>query len=271
MTVDPHQAAEAIKRASRETPRLGIVLGSGLGRIADRIEAPVVLPYADIPGFTVPSVEGHAGRLVLGRLGGVPIVCLQGRIHLYEGIDPRAIQVPIRALKLVGCSGVILTNAAGSMRDGMGPGSLMLVSDHINFQGTSPMIGANDARFGPRFFAMKDAYDPAWRTRFKAAGAALGMPLHEGVYTGYLGPNFETPAEIRAFAMLGGHAVGMSTIPEVLVARHCGLRVAAICVITNMAAGMSDEELSHSHSLAGAAEAAERLERLLLAFMDGER
>lgn len=271
MTIDPHRAAEAIRAAARETPRLGIVLGSGLGRIADRIEQPVVLPYADIPGFTVPSVEGHHGRLVLGRLAGVPVACLQGRVHLYEGIDPRAIQVPIRALKLVGCGGVVLTNAAGSMRKGMGPGSLMMVSDHINCQGTSPLIGANDARFGPRFFPMKDAYDPEWRARLRATGQSLGIAVEEGVYVSYLGPNFETPAEIRAFAMLGGDAVGMSTVPEVLVARHCGLRVAAICVITNMAAGMSDEVLSHAHSLAGASAAAERLERLLLKFVEGER
>jgi xanthosine phosphorylase len=271
MNFDPQGAADAIRQASRETPRLGLVLGSGLGRIAERIVDPIVLPYAQLPGFTVPSVEGHAGRLVLGRLAGVPVACLQGRIHLYEGVDPRAIQVPIRALKLAGCEGVIVTNAAGSMRPAMAPGALMLIADHMNFQGTSPLVGANEARFGPRFFAMKDAYDPDWRQRFKAVAGRLGVALHEGVYTGYLGPNFETPAEIRAFATLGGDAVGMSTVPEVLVARHCGLRVAAICVITNMAAGMSDEDLTHAQTLAGAAAAAETLERLLLGFLEDVR
>lgn len=271
MNFDPQGAADAIRQAAREAPRFGLVLGSGLGRIAERIADPIVLPYGQLPGFTVPSVDGHAGRLVLGRLAGVPVACLQGRIHLYEGVDPRALQVPIRALKLAGCEGVILTNAAGSMKVGMGPGALMLIADHMNFQGTSPLVGANDERFGPRFFAMKDAYDPEWRERFKQAGTRLGIALHEGVYTGYLGPNFETPAEIRAFAVLGGHAVGMSTVPEVLVARHCGLRVAAICVITNMAAGMSDEDLTHAHSLAGATAAAETLERLLLAFLEDLR
>ena len=271
MNFDPQGAADAIRQAARERPRLGLVLGSGLGRIAERVADPIVLPYAQLPGFTVPSVEGHAGRLVLGRLAGVPVACLQGRIHLYEGVDPRAIQVPIRALRLAGCEGVILTNAAGSMKPGMGPGSLMLISDHMNFQGTSPLVGGNDARFGPRFFAMKDAYDPEWRARFTGAARRLGIALDEGVYTGYLGPNFETPAEIRAFATLGGAAVGMSTVPEVLVARHCGLRVAAICVITNMAAGMSEEDLTHEQTLAGATAAAETLERLVLAFLEDVR
>src|SRR5215468_6237467 len=156
MNFDPQGAADAIRQAARQLPRFGLVLGSGLGRVAERIAEPIVLPYAHLPGFTVPSVAGHAGRLVLGKLGGVPVACLQGRIHLYEGVDPRAIQVPIRALKLAGCEGVIITNAAGSMRATMGPGSLMVIADHINLQGTSPLIGANDARFGPRFFAMKD-------------------------------------------------------------------------------------------------------------------
>jgi xanthosine phosphorylase len=193
---------------------------------------------------------------------------MQGRIHIYEGVDPRAIAVPVRALKLAGCEGLVITNAAGSMRAGMGPGSLMAVSDHMNFQGTSPLVGPNEDRFGPRFFAMKDAYDPGWRARMKQAAGRLGIALAEGVYTGYLGPNFETPAEIRAFARLGGDAVGMSTVAEVLVARHCGLKVAALCVITNMAAGMSDEDLTPAQPLAGAAAAAESLERLLLAFLE---
>lgn len=263
MTHDPHAAASFLKPKLTETPRLAIVLGSGLGSIADRVAATHRFSYAEVPGFPTPSVKGHAGTLVFGRMAGVPMVVMQGRVHLYEGAPVGAIQALVRALKLIGCTGVILTNAAGSMVPGMGPGSLMLVRDHINMQGTSALVGHNDERFGPRFFPMKDAYEPAWRDAFKAAAAGMGETLHEGVYTAYLGPNFETPAEIRAFRMLGGDAVGMSTVPEVLVARHCGLKVAAVSVITNMAAGLSDEILTHEHSLAGTAKAAERLGRLI--------
>lgn len=262
MTHDPHQAAAFLKPKLKEPPRIAIVLGSGLGSIADQVQATHRFSYAEVPGFPVPKVKGHAGTLVFGRLGGVPVVVMQGRVHLYEGAPAPAIRALIRALKLIGCAGVVLTNAAGSLRPGMGPGSLMLVNDHINFQGTSPMVG-DDETFGPRFFPMKDAYDPAWRDGFKAAAARLSIAVQEGVYCAYLGPNFETPAEIRAFRILGADAVGMSTVPEVLVARHCGLKVAAVSVITNMAAGLSDEHLTHEHSLAGTAAAAERLGRLI--------
>lgn len=262
MTHDPHAAASFLAPKLAEAPRLAIVLGSGLGSIADQVQATRRFSYAEVPGFPVPSVKGHAGTLVFGRLGGVPVVVMQGRVHLYEGAPASAIRALIRTLKLIGCAGVVLTNAAGSMRPGMGPGSLMLVSDHINFQGTSPLVG-DDEGFGPRFFPMKDAYDPAWRAAIRATAARLDLAIQEGVYCAYLGPNFETPAEIRAFRLFGADAVGMSTVPEVLVARHCGLKVAAVSVITNMAAGLSDEHLTHEHSLAGTAAAAERLGRLL--------
>jgi xanthosine phosphorylase len=265
----PDDAAAAIRLAAREAPRIALVLGSGLGAIAERIADPVTLPYRDIPGFPVPSVAGHAGRLILGRFGGLPIACLQGRVHLYEGIDPRAIRLPIRALKLAGCEGIIFTNAAGSLDPANRPGTLVALRDHVNFQGTNPLVGDNDERFGGRFFAMRDAYDPDWRRRLQDAASTTGERLPEGVYAAYLGPNFETPAEIRAFRMLGCDVVGMSTVPEVLVGRHCGLRVAAISVITNMAAGMSDEVLSHAHSLAGTTAAAARLGDLLAAFCAG--
>jgi xanthosine phosphorylase len=265
----PDDAAATIRLAAKEAPRIALVLGSGLGAIVERIADPVAVSYRDIPGFPIPGVPGHAGKLILGRLGALPIACLQGRVHLYEGVDPHAIRLPIRALKLAGCAGIVFTNAAGSMDPANPPGTLVAIRDHINFQGANPLVGDNDERFGPRFFAMRDAYDPEWRRRLQDAAAANRERLPEGVYAAYLGPNFETPAEIRAFRMLGCDVVGMSTVPEVLVARHCALKVAAVSVITNMAAGMSDEVLSHAHSLAGTTAAATRLGDLLVAFCNG--
>ncbi len=268
MSVIPQQAAAAIRaRAPQLLPRVGLVLGSGLGPIAESVEQPVVIDYGDIPGFPRPAVEGHAGRLVLGRLGSVAVACLQGRVHPYEGIDGAPIRHYVRTLKLIGCDVLILTNAAGSLRRETGAGSLMLIADHINLQPFNPLTGPNDDEFGPRFPPLDEAYDPALRRLLRAAAAEAGVELPEGVYLACLGPSFETPAEIRAFGRLGADAVGMSTVPEVIVARHCGLRVAAISAITNLAVGLGDVPLSHEQTLQEAAKAAGKLRPLLLAFL----
>ena len=269
MTLDPHIAAEYVKEAAPGfTPRVAIVLGSGLGDLADKIETVATINYEDIPEFPRSSVEGHAGRLVLGRLGGMAVVCMQGRVHYYEGVNPQDLALPIRMFKLLGVEILLLTNAAGSFQKKMGPGSLMMIKDHINFTGLNPLVGDNDDEFGSRFFSMEDAYDPTLRKHLSAVAKELGITLHEGVYLHYLGPNFETPAEIRAFRTLGANAVGMSTTPEVLVACHCGLRVAAISNITNLAAGMSKNPLSHEQTLECAKIAAADLESLIIVFLE---
>ena len=203
--------------------------------------------------FGVATVQGHAGRLVLGYLRGVPVACFQGRLHFYEGISNESAQTFIRTLKLIGCEMVLLTNAAGSMNMDAGPGSLMLITDHINFSFKNPLMGKNDDMFGERFVPMEDAYDPALRQLALDVAKQNNIKLHQGVYMGVLGPSFETPAEIRAFMMMGANSVGMSTVPEVIIARHCGLRVLAISAITNYAAGLSKQGLSHEETLKYAA------------------
>ena len=268
MAQDPNAAAEIIRATTPDFhPQVALVLGTGIGALAETIEDPTIIDYGELPGFPRSAVEGHAGRLVLGNLSGLSVACMQGRVHLYEGHPAANLALPIRALRLAGCETLVLTNAAGSLRAEFLPGSLMMLSDHINMTGANPLIGNNDERFGPRFPDMTEAYDRALRSRFSDAATALGITLHEGVYLALLGPNFETPAEIQAFRRLGADAIGMSTVPECLVARHCGMRVAAISTLTNLAAGMTDKELSHEQSLAGGAEAAKDLGRLLPAFL----
>jgi xanthosine phosphorylase len=247
--------------------RVGVVLGSGLGAVADAVEDAVVVGYEQLPGFPRPSVAGHAGRAVLGRLGGVPVAVLQGRAHLYEGGDPEALRTPVRALREAGAEILVLTNAAGSLRPEVGPGSLMAITDHINMQGVNVLVGPNDESVGPRFPSLRDAYDPLLVGELRAAARELGIPLAEGVYLAVAGPSFETPAEIRAYRTMGADAVGMSTVQETIVARHCGLRVAAVSVITNLAEGMSDEPLSHEQTLSSAERAAGDLARLLLSLI----
>ena len=222
------------------------MLGSGLGDVAERISGPVEVSYADLPGFPRPSVQGHAGRLVLGHLGGVAVACLSGRAHLYEGVGSRPLNTLVRTLKAVGCRAIVLTNASGSLRPELGAGSLVLIEDHINLQGTNPLLGPNDDAVGPRFVDLTEVYAQRLRGAFSAAAEARGIALGRGVYLAVLGPAFETPAEIRAYRTLGADLVGMSTVPEAISARHAGLEVAAISVVTNLAAGMADEPLSHA-------------------------
>ncbi|MDQ6774731.1 MAG: purine-nucleoside phosphorylase [Actinomycetota bacterium] len=249
---------------AEHAPRVGIVLGSGLGEVADAIKDPVVVRYDELPGFPRPRVEGHAGRAVLGVVGGVPVAVLQGRAHLYEGGDVDALRAPVRALRAAGADTLILTNAAGSLRPEVGPGRLMAITDHINVTGANLLMGPNDDSIGPRFPSLRDAYDPALLVALRASAREVGVALSEGVYLAVSGPSFETPAEIRAYRVLGADAVGMSTVQETIIARHCGLRVAAVSVITNLAEGISDEPLSHEQTLRSAHTAAADLTRLLL-------
>jgi len=246
-------------RAGNEPPAVGLVLGSGLGHLADAVDG-VSLAYEDLPGFPHAGVSGHSPRLVVGTLEATRVAVFGGRAHYYESGRGDAMRLPLEVLAALGADTLVLTNAAGSMRPDIPPGELMLLSDHINFSGLNPLIGEpSEARFVP----MKDAYDPELRADMKAAADAEGVALEEGVYAWYSGPSFETPAEIRAIRTLGADAVGMSTVPEVILARFLGLRVAAISTITNMAAGLSDEAISHEHTKAMAPLGAEKLERIL--------
>jgi inosine/guanosine/xanthosine phosphorylase family protein len=268
LTTAAADAVRAAAGAGAPTPRLGLVLGSGLGALADAVQDATTIPYRELPGFPVGSVAGHAGRLVLGTLAGTPVVVLQGRAHLYEGIPASDLAVPVRTVRALGAETLVLTNAAGSLNPEAGPGSLMALSDHINLMGANPLAGPNDDAIGPRFVGLGDAYDLDLRAALRAAAEAEGVTLHEGVYLAVAGPSFETPAEIRAFKALGADAVGMSTVPEVIVARHCGLRVAAVSAITNLAEGMGDEVLSHEHTLASAEVASKDLQRVLTRFVE---
>jgi xanthosine phosphorylase len=265
----PFEAAEIIRaRASCFQPRVALILGSGLGVLAQQMTDAVSIGFDELPGFPISTVHGHAGQLVLGTLAGVNIACLKGRGHFYEGYGIDVMTSAIRTLKLLGCELLFVTNAAGSLRAEVGAGSLVAISDHINFLPGTPMIGPNDERFGPRFFSMANAYDKDTREMVKTTAADIGVTLHEGVFIADAGPNFETVAEIRAFKALGADTVGMSVVPEVVSARHCGLKVTGVSVITNLAEGMSPFPLSHEQTLKYAAVGAESLARLILAFLE---
>ncbi|MGA3046407.1 MAG: purine-nucleoside phosphorylase [Terracidiphilus sp.] len=247
-----NEAAESLReRLGGIAPKIGIVLGSGLGAIADALANSVVVPYAEIPHFPQSTVVGHAGRIVAGVLGGIPVVVMQGRVHFYEGYSPQQVTFPMRVLGALGLQTVVLTNAAGGIKDGYQLGQLVVLADHINFMGFNPLSGPNEARFGfqrgagLRFFDMTEAYSKRLRSLAREAAAAEGFPLDEGVYLAVPGPSFETPAEIRAFRTLGATLVGMSTVPETIVARHMGLEVLGISCVTNLAAGLGATALSH--------------------------
>ena len=260
--------AAAVLRERGGEPRVGIMLGSGLGAVADAVREATVIGYDELPGFPRPGVAGHAGRVVSGRIGQVSVAVLQGRAHVYEG-DLEPVRTPVRALRAAGAELLVLTNTAGSLRPRARPGSLMLVTDHLNLSGTNVLAGPNADELGPRFVSMRDAYDPELGGRMRAAAAELGLTLNEGIYLAVSGPSFETAAEIQAFERLGADAVGMSTVHETIVARHCGLRVAAVSVITNLAEGMGDRPLSHEQTLADAGRAAKDLAPLLTRFIVG--
>lgn len=258
------ELARLIRARAGDAPvRLGLVLGSGLGHLAAAVDG-VAIPYADLPGFPHAGVSGHNPNLVVGDLEGVRVAVFGGRAHYYEQGDAAVMRLPLEVLRALGAEGVILTNAAGSLRPDMPTGSIMCLSDHINFSGLNPLIGEpTDARFVP----MTAAHDAAYRAALVAAAATAGVTMTQGIYAWYSGPSFETPAEIRALKILGADAVGMSTVPEVILARFLGLRVAAISTITNMAAGMSTEQISHAHTKAMAPIGAAKLEQVLRQFL----
>jgi purine-nucleoside phosphorylase len=259
-------AARIIRdRAGAEAPGLAIVLGSGLGALADEVADAVRIPFSDLPDFPAPRVTGHAGALIVGRLRGTRAVLLAGRAHYYEHGDAGAMRGPVETLAALGCGVLVLSNAAGSTRADMAPGALMAITDHIIWSGRNPLIGA--AGDG-RFVDLTDAYDPALLARLRTVAAAQGTELHEGVYAWFSGPSFETPAEIRAIRLLGADAVGMSTVPETILARFCGLRVAAVSVITNFAAGMSADPLSHDQTKSQAAKAETKFTALIAGFAE---
>lgn len=240
------EAVEYIQaRVNGDMPKSVIVLGSGLGVMAEEIVDKVVIPYKEIPHFPLSTVAGHAGELIIGKLNYAPVIAMNGRFHFYEGYDFEQITFPIRVFSLLGVKNIILTNAAGGINFNYAPGDFMIIRDHINFSGVSPLRGKNMDEFGPRFPDMTNLYDPELSTMIRDLATAGKMNINEGVYAYLQGPNFETPAEIKALRTLGADAVGMSTVPEAIVARHCGIKVAGISCITNMAAGILDQPLSH--------------------------
>jgi len=265
----PFEAADVIRaRKPGFAPRVAMILGSGLGVLAEQMSDAVSISYADLPGFPISTVHGHAGELILGTLAGVPVVCMKGRGHLYEGYGAHVMTSAVRTFKLLGCEMLLVTNAAGSLRAEVDAGSVVVLTDHINLLPGSPMAGPNDDRFGPRFFSMANAYDAELRNLVKETAAAKSITLHEGVYLAAPGPNFETAAEIRAFRTLGADVVGMSVVPEVISARHCGLKVVGVSAITNLAEGLTPFPLSHEQTLKYAAVAAKDLVALIHSFTE---
>ena len=265
MAVD---AAAVIRaRAPKLKPRAVLILGSGLGPVADAIQGAVSIPYKDLPGFPRPSISGHAGRLVLGKLGGVAVAAMQGRVHLYEGSSADAMSGPLRLFRRMGAKMLVVTNAAGGLREDWPPGSFMAIADQINLTGRNPLTGPNDAAVGPRFPDMSEAYDRKLRRAWKVAAKRARVAVHEGVYLAVPGPSYETPAEIRAFHRLGADAVGMSTVLEVIAARHAGYRCAGLSIITNLAAGLGETPLDHRKVVAAGRSGSGRLVRLLEAFL----
>jgi purine-nucleoside phosphorylase len=257
---------DAVERIREETdlePRVGVVLGSGLGALADEVEPRVEIPYAQIPGWPVSTAIGHDGVLVLGTISGVPVALMRGRAHLYEGVGADRVVFGVRVLGRLGIGTLIVTNAAGGIDPGFSPGQLVLISDHINLQGTSPLVGPNDDSLGSRFPDLSDAYDAELRLRAHRAAEELGIHLGDGVYAAWLGPQFETPAEIRFMRAVGGDLAGMSTAQEVIAARHMGIRCLGISVVTNMAAGVLPEKIDHEAVLEVGERAAGSLTALL--------
>jgi purine-nucleoside phosphorylase len=245
-------------------PEIAMVLGSGLGGMGDRLEDACVIPYETIPHFVRSTAPGHAGRLLIGRLGGRAVFCMQGRFHYFEGYPMGELTYPVRVMGKLGIKNLVITNSAGGLNKDWKPGDLMLITDHINFMGNNPLIGPNADGFGPRFSDMTTAYTPALLELARKTSADLGIQLHEGVYLGYMGPSYETPAEIRLFQSFGVSACGMSTVPEVITARHCGVNILAISCITNLAAGILDKAIVSDEVNETAGIAGEKFSRLLM-------
>ena len=256
-----------VRVASDLRPRVGLVLGSGLGGLADEIDDAVTIAFTEMPGWPAPSAPGHSGRFVLGTLRGVPVACLQGRLHLYEGLDARQVVEPALLMGRLGAEILLLTNASGGVNPAFGAGTLMLISDHINLTGRHPLVGPNDDALGPRFPDMTEAWDRELRGRIQRAARGEDVRLHEGIYVGLTGPTYETPAEVRMLRVLGADAVGMSTVMEAIAARWSGLRVCGVSLVTNAGAGLSPTPLTHDEVLAAAAEAGPRLARVIGRFL----
>jgi purine-nucleoside phosphorylase len=257
----------AVRARSDLVPEVGIVLGSGLGGLADDLDDAVAIGFAELPGWPAATAPGHAGRLLLGRLAGRPVVMLQGRFHLYEGAHPGLVIQPVLLFKRLGASIVVLTNAAGGLDPSFGPGTLMVMRDHINLTGLNPLIGGNADGLGERFTDLTEAWSPRLRVALHAAGAAEGVVLAEGVYVGLTGPNYETPAEVRMLAALGGHAVGMSTVLECIAARWVGLEVCGVSLVTNAGAGYTGVPLTHKEVLESGLVAGPRLAKVIRRFL----
>ena len=257
------ESSKIINNQIKTKPEIAVILGSGLQNFFDEKDIHYSISYDQLIDFPKPTVKGHTGKLVFGNINNKNIVCMYGRSHIYEGYDPHVLAKPIRVLKDIGCRLLIITNAAGSLDETMPAGSLMTITDHLNWSGFNPLIGKNDNYYGPRFSDMSDAYNKFYRDQLIEVAEKNKVSIFQGIYCMYSGPNFETPAEINALKILGGRAVGMSTVPEVIVANHCSLPVIAISVITNLAAGMNKEKLSHKETLTNAALSEEKIISLL--------
>lgn len=255
------------KYAPNFVPKMGIILGSGLGSIANQLTNPITIPYQAIPGLHSGGVSGHASLLVMGYLQDVPVVCLKGRLHLYEGAPYEAVRTLVRIVRQLGAHTLVTTGAAGSLRPAMKAGEVMLINDHLNFQPGNPLVGPNDESIGPRFISLANAYDEELRMLMLKIAKRLNIMMFEGVYLSLLGPSFETPAEIRMFAKLGADAVGMSVVPEVIIARHCGMKVLGLAAITNLAEGLSTEKVTHEGTLQYGELTARKLLKLIPEFV----
>ncbi len=261
------EMAAAVRSHSAVVPRVGMVLGSGLGSLANAIEDATAISFEQVPGWPAASAPGHRGRLILGSLEGVPVACLQGRLHMYEGHSAKRVVEPVLLMGRLGAPTIVLTNAAGGVNPAFGAGTLMVIGDHLNLTGRTPLLGPNDDSVGPRFPDLTDAWNPELRRALHAAGEVAGVALAEGIYAGLMGPAYETPAEVRMLRELGADAVGMSTVMEAIAARWAGLQVCGISLVTNPGAGLSDHPLSHQEVLEAASAAGPRLEQVLRGFL----
>lgn len=257
-----------VKLKKENLPKVGLILGSGLGSLADKIENPVIIKYEDIPNFPTSTVEGHAGQLVIGELAGKTIVAMQGRFHYYEGYPLKDVTFPIRVMIGLGVESIIVTNAAGGVNKEYRPGDLMIITDHINFTGQNPLMGVNLDELGPRFLDMTWAYNKEYINIAKKSGEKLGLDLKEGIYMWFTGPTYETPAEVMLARILGADAVGMSTVPEVIVANHQGIKVLGISCITNMASGILDQPLNHEEVVETSMRVKDNFEKLLIDILE---